>query len=614
MNMPHRFDGSESTSIFRRRLARSLAGWALTCAGCTGTIMAPGPGGGEPVAPGATTSGSRLAGDPGGQAAGGPGSGTAAGQGVAPPGATDTGGATPGGVVPAGPPAPGPLLRLTRLEYNNTVQDLLGDASSPANVLGPEPAGESGFETPIAVGPTQVEALRDLAEGIAQRAVTLGLARILPCDPARMGEDACARQFIAAFARRAFRRPVDSDEQAGLEAIYAQARTTLKYDFAGGVRMVITAVLQSPPFLYHWEVGVAQPLQRDGALVRLTPHQLASRLSYFLWRSMPDDELAAAADAGRLGTPEQVEAQARRLVASPRAQAALGDFAVQLLKLGGLPDQAKDPQRFPAFAPDLRRAALDETQRLVAGIIADPRGTLADLFTSTGGAMTDGLRKLYGGKTANDRQAIENVTLDPTQRAGWLTRVAFLASAAKPSDSNPIARGKLLRTRILCQTVPPPPAMIPLPPPLMATQTGRQLQEAHLRDPGCRACHSLMDPQGFAFENYDAIGAYRQKDNGVPVDASGQLIGLAAGPIAFTSAIDLSRALADTVEARGCVTRQLLRYGTGRLDDVSDSDTVAAIVASSNTGATFALQTALLALVRSRSFTHRVPSPGESLP
>ena len=295
----------------------------------------------------AATGCSGVVGDPGSPAPGG----TPPGNNPPPGGGGGIGG--PG--VVADPNAAGvmPLQRLTNREYNNTVRDLLGDATQPATQFPTDHDLGLVFRRPGSVAVQDATLLRSAAESLAAAAVK-NLKPLVPCDPAT-GDDACARQFITTFGQRAFRRPVATEESDRLFKLYTTGRTTLMLPFPDAIGMVIEGILQSWEFLYHWEAAPSEKAVKEGAVFRLGPYQTASRLSYFIWGSMPDDALFAAAAAGKLNTAPGVEAEARRLLADPKAKDTVARFFTDWLELDRLSQATKNATTVPEYTAGAAR-------------------------------------------------------------------------------------------------------------------------------------------------------------------------------------------------------------------------------------------------------------------
>lgn len=462
------------------------------------------------------------------------------------------------------------IRRLNRTEYNFTVRDLLGTTMTPGDNLPQEPATDF-FDTIgefLSISDVQFETLESAASALTDELFALPAtdarrSKVLVCTPATGAEATCARSILTTFARRAFRRPATAAEIDSLLALIDKVRVGGTYD--DGLKAAITAVLLSPHFLYREEtsIGVAASAAATAAAKPLNPFELATRLSYFLWSTMPDDALSASADSGKLASdPGELPAQIARMVADPKAAALTSNFAKQWLSLTRLdPGISFDPKIFPTFDDPLRAAAQQETATFFSHLIADnlPLSTLISADFTYANAR---LAKHYGltDGTASGTSLVK-VSLAGTPRAGLLTQASFLMGNAHPNVSSPVQRGNWVLQRILCSAPPPPPNNVDTSfNPGAAGVTARAVLEAHRADPVCGACHNLMDPLGIGLENFDAIGAYRTLDNGAPVDAHGAYPGGAT----FTSGAELSRLIAQDPRFPACVTKNLLTYGAGR--------------------------------------------------
>lgn len=504
-----------------------------------------------------------------------------------------TGGGCEGSLLagPAGPsgaprdPGPGPacapdtivlgtapMRRLSNVEYVRTLGDLFPGIDVALPDL-PADTTASGFENDArALGPSDVRVSRweEIAfrHGTAVTATPGALAAFLPCAAAATDdatERACGESLVRDFGARAWRRPLTSDEAARLDTFFETQR--LAIDFEAAVQLTVTAILQAPAFLYRLEVGGGE----GAASVALAPYEMASRLSYFLWESMPDAVLFDAAARGELATAEQIEAQARRMVADPRARGAVVDFHRQWLEMDRiLADEhlGRVPDLYPTWNEALRDAVREEEDRFVeAAIFGEGGGTLSSLFLSRRTAVNASLAELYGVPGPADDATWAEVELPEGERAGLLTRVGFLASHAHSGNASPPLRGVFVMERLLCEPRPSPPASAdttpPVPMPGAGPRTNRQLFEERTAPPLCQGCHVRIDGFGYGFEHYDAIGAYRDLDNTLPVDASGNLSGTDVdGP--YVGAIELSEALAESRTVEDCATRQWMRYALGR--------------------------------------------------
>jgi hypothetical protein len=463
------------------------------------------------------------------------------------------------------------VRRLTRREYDNTMRDLLGETRRlGARFVAEEQA--LGFDNDaelLGMSTILAEQQMGAAELVAARAVR-DLPSLLGCDPATTAPSPCVRTFIARLGKRAWRRPLDAREQEALFRSYERARGW--GDVAAGVRALLEALLEAPDFVYRIEVG--RPAPRGASVTALTPYEVASRLSYLIWGSMPDEALFAEADAGRLSTPAQVAAQARRLMADPRAHATVADFHRQWLALDAAAHINRDAKRFPRFTDALRKPLVEEGAALADHVFWNADGRLATLLTAPYAFVNGALAAFYGvaAPAAGDYQRVD---MDPARRSGLLTRGAFLAAQAKVDQTSPIHRGIYVRRRLLCGTTPPPKQAFD-PPRLDPALTTRERFEEHRSDVGCNACHRLFDPIGLAFENYDAVGLYRDTENGKPVDASGEIVDAdVAGP--FTGAVELGRKLAASADVRRCLVTQWFRFGYGRTETDEDRCTLDAL-------------------------------------
>lgn len=472
-------------------------------------------------------------------------------------------------------PGPSPIRRLTRREYDNTVRDLLGDDSKPASAF---PAEEEalGFNNnadALVVTQLLAEQYLQAAETLAEKAVA-DLPKLLgKCDVGAEGEDACARRFIEEFGFRAFRRPLAEDEVAALFDLYDGARG--EFDFATGIRLVVTTILQSPHFLYRVEFGA--PPEPGAEVVKLTPYELASRLSYFLWGTMPDAELFAAAAEGRLETAEDVAAQATRMIGDPRARETVRDFHRQWLQLARIEDMEKDPEVFPEFDPEIRPLLRAQAEKLIDYVVWDGGGDIDTLLTAPYTFLNGPLSEYYGIEGPSG-DALQKFELPEGQASGILTQGGLMAVLSKHNQTSPIHRGKFVRERLMCQIMPPPPDNIDITPPEVdPSLPTRERFKQHSVDPSCAGCHQLMDPIGFGFEHYDALGRWRDEEAGLPIDASGTIYGKEDG--AFDGVPDLAAMLVESEDLGRCVTLQWFRYTQGRADSTADACTLAELAA-----------------------------------
>jgi mono/diheme cytochrome c family protein len=395
--------------------------------------------------------------------------------------------------------------------------------------------------------------------------------KILICTP-RGGDDAaCAKQIMSTLARRAYRRPVTDDDVQTLLEFY---RTGKKDGtFESGIQFALERMLIDPDFLFRAERDPSGV--KAGAPYRLSDLELASRLSFFLWSSVPDDQLLDEAARGRLKDPAVLSAQVRRMMADPRASALVGNFAGQWLMLRNIRDAAPDPDLFPNFDENLREAFRRETELFIESQVHDDRG-VPELLTANYTFLNERLARHYGVPGVNGTR-FRRVTLE-NQRGGLLGHGSLLTVTSYPNRTSPVLRGKWLLENILGTPPPPPPPDVPALKDKGADgrpQSVRERLEDHRRNPTCAACHAQMDPLGFALDHFDAVGTWRDADAGTPVDASGTL----PDGSSFKG-LDGLRTLLDSRREQfvATVTEKLLAYGLGRGLEAYDMPAVRKIV------------------------------------
>jgi hypothetical protein len=469
-----------------------------------------------------------------------------------------------------------PVRRLTRFEYDNTVRDLLGDTTQPASSFPPEEEvqgfnNQSGAHT---VSEYLAEQYMKAAEDLSATAV-LDLDTLMPgCDVASEGNDACALHFIQTFGKRAYRRPLAQEEIDAQKALFDWALGDPDLgSFQDGIELVIQSFLQSPHFLYRPEFGSGEPIELD--VVQLSHWELASKLSYMLWNTMPDDALFGAAEAGQLGTKEELAAQARRMLADPKAKDAIRNFHTQWLLLSHIGTISKDATIYPDYNDELRPLWQEEISQFIEYVILQDDATLKTLFSAPYSFLNADLAAFYGpdvvGAAPGGSEFVKT-DLDPNHRAGLLTQGGLMATLAKGDRSSPVYRGKFVREQLMCDAISPPPAdLIIVPPPLDSTKTTREQFEELANNADCVSCHSLMNPIGFGFEHYDAIGRWRDEQNGKPIDATGDIVGggeLAGG---FDGAIELATKMAQSRDVAQCVASQWFRFANNRSLTPEDS-------------------------------------------
>ncbi len=461
---------------------------------------------------------------------------------------------------------PTSLRRLTQSQYRSTIRDLLGlEAEMVEGFTADEKVGPFKSNAVAPVVDLQVELYMAAAEILAEE-YAAELPAHLPCDPVAVGDDACAEQWLRELLPRAYRQPVSEADVERLLGVYAAAAAADGFEM--GVQVALQTVLQSPLFLYHVERG--EPSASAGPR-RLTDYELAARLSYFLWNSMPDALLTQAAAAGELSTDLGLRAQVDRMLIDPKADAAIADFHLQWLGLDELEGLEKSPAAYPEFDASLAVAMKDDTASFVRWVFNEGDGRLPTLLTGAFTLSTDpALLAVYGVERPADHVAGTPLPLPADERAGLLTQPAMMARHAHADQSSPVHRGQIVRESLLCQPLPPPPPEVDnVPPDPEPGATTRERFEQHTQDPSCAGCHKLIDGIGFGFEHYDGTGAFRTLDEGLAVDASGELVATDVDGT-YDGAIELSERLAGSAVVRECVARQWFRYSLGRMDAAAD--------------------------------------------
>ncbi len=513
-------------------------------------------------------------------------------------------------------PGRSPIRRLTKFEYNNTVRDLLGDLTAPASILPAEeePLGFSNDATSLNVTPVLAEKYMLVAESVAARA-TEDVSGLTGCAPDGEPADlaACATTFIETFGRRALRRPVNEEEIAELQALYESAWTLYAdapdpgpTSYRMGIQMIIESVLQQPAFLYRVELGEGlSPVDADGDIMPLSSLEMASRLSYFLWGSMPDEALLAEAEAGRLTTKQEIAAQARRMLDDDKAREAVSMFHAQWLDFDRVTNVTKDPALYPEWSSALAELMKEEMRVFVEQVVFNGDGDLGTLLTAPYTYADGALAEHYGASPAGDGEAFAKVDFPPDQRAGLLSMGALLSYYSHTNQTSPVHRGKLVREAFLCDVLAPPPAdvMFELPEP-SANSTARERFAEHSSNPSCSGCHELMDPIGFGFESFDTLGRFRTTDNGQPIDDSGSIIDSDVDGT-FDGLSQLANKLASSDEVKACYAKMWFRFAYGRGETQADACTLEQLHVSFD-AAGGNVKELLVALTQSDAFLYRV--------
>ncbi len=395
--------------------------------------------------------------------------------------------------------------------------------------------------------------------------------KLLTCSlmDTKVGGSACTDQIIKNFASRAWRRPVVKSETDGLRALFDSA-TKVGADDEEALKTTLKAVLLSPYFLYRFE---APPASGRPAR-RLDDYELASKLSYFLWSSMPDDRLFDAASRRMLGDTKILQAELERMLQDKKASALVENFAGQWLSTRAIDAIEKDKQSYPTFDLELRTSMRRETELFYRTFLDEPRSAL-ELLTSQETFVNNRLRSHYGLPSGGD-DGFVRTRLDGSQRSGLLGQAGLLAVLANPKSTAAVGRGKWVLTRLMCQPVPPPPPgqNVELPAvDLKKPATMRQLLQKHVVNPSCTSCHSLLDPIGLALEHFDAVGAWRDTDKGAPIDSKGSL----PGGVRFDGSVELAKAIAADPSFAKCLVNNLYIYAMAEGPDGTDQATIAGL-------------------------------------
>jgi len=495
---------------------------------------------------------------------------------------------------------PSPMRRLTNLEYANTVRDLLARPNS-RELVASFPAEGAGHGFDNNADTSAIPKLRTQKMFEASRVAADGFdpTKELKCAVTAVTET-CVREFINAFGTRAYRRPLTADEGTVLLKLY----NSFGAEFTVGEKLdtVVQSMLLSPQFNFMAELGDESVIGKEDGYVGVSSFELASRLSYFLWGTMPDAELFAVAQSKALLNTSVIQEQVKRMFFDPRTRESVRNFAVQWTEQDRL-KRTKDLKVFPSWNDLVARDLEAETATFIEKSIVDARDGWKNLMTDRRGFVTSRTAPIYGVSLPSGTAATATVEMMlPDTRPGFLTRAGFLAGFAQAKYPSPIQRGMFVRREFLCQNLgaPPPGAETQMPPPTPAGATNRQIKTAHSQQPQCKACHQLIDPPGFAFESFDAIGKnslteVTESGQTAMVDTSGSLIGTDVDGD-FNDAGELVGMLARSAEAQTCVVTQWFRYARGRLELPDDACAIADLTGTFNaSGGDFAVLFAALA-------------------
>jgi len=566
---------SNRSRRFARRDLVAIAGLAAL-GGCIGKVGDPGVSGGGAAGSAGSSPGSGGSGAVTSPGSGGTGAATSAGSGgtgaATSPGSGGTGASTGtgGGTVAASPYMPARVRRLTNAEYDASVQALLGATMAPSAAYAFPPDARQGpagapagpaFTVNDAqrVDPVLADKLDTAAQALVTEARGNGkLSALSPCANPTSGGEACARTFVQSFGAKAYRRPLSSDEIAGLVSVYHVGADG--YTYADGIDLLTRVLLQSAGFLYVTELGdpgVASPFT-------LTGNEIATALAYLVTSGPPDDALLAKATAGMLATPDGRESEARRLLATPAGHARLVRVVREWLGVEDVAHREKASSVYPDFA-SVAQSMENESRAFVDEVLNNSTGTLTELLTADWTIVDPPLAAVYGVTAAGTGQ---RTSLAGVPRRGILNQGAFLSVFATNNGSHPVFRGVAIMRRIACLPVQDPGALgivvnFPASDP---SKTTRQRFESHSADPGCASCHSSIDSFGFALENFDGMGKVRTTDNGKPIDSSVTIKMGSDLDGTYADGAALAGALARSASVKTCLARQIFRSAAGRSD------------------------------------------------
>lgn len=497
------------------------------------------------------------------------------------------------------------IRRLNRTEYDNTIRDLFGIDFQPAEEFPADDVGH-GFDNigdVLSVSPILMEKYLAAADEIVRRAMADPVVRgqIITSWPSdTKSRDKCASEVLTRFASRAFRRPVTDAEIDRLMQL-VRAAAAQGADYQQCLELALQAVLASPQFLFRPELD--DDLDDLSRQRPINDYELATRLSYFLWSSMPDDELFSLAKAGKLKDERVLTAQVRRMLQDSKSAALVDCFAGQWLELRNLDKLAPDPDKYRAFDEELRQAMVGETRRFFETVMREDRDIL-EFIDSDYTFVNERLARHYG-LDGIDGEHMRKVRLDDDRRGGVLTQASILTLTSNPTRTSPVKRGKWILDNILgTPPPPPPPGVLDLEESEEAELLGslRERMEQHRADPTCAVCHRKMDALGFGFENFDGIGAWRELDGRFKIDPAGELPGdqQFSGPGELRGILKSER----RNEFVRCFCQKMLTYALGRGLETYDRVTVDQIVAEAEQNDR-RFSSVILAVVKSDPFLLR---------
>ena len=562
-------------------------------AGCTGVVTGNSGSGSSSVKPGGSGDSASNTGS---------GAGSASGSDATPPADPNTIVANP----PAFTPAPGMLRRLTRTQFRNAMKDVFGYSVDIGRL--DDDSWDFNFATVgaavVVTSDQGADRYNTAIEGAVDAVFSDATKRsqFIGCTPTGQATDACLRGYLQKLGLRAWRRPLTSSELDGLGTLAASAATTLGSPVEGA-RWATVELFESPNFLYRPELGV----MANGAL-RFSPYEMAARLSFLIWNSLPDQTLLDQAASGALTTVDGIRSTVTQMLATAAGRESVGNFAEEYLRLDRLATQGKDPGLFPEYGPNLQTAMARDVRDTWASVVFDDQASVMNLFTTTKVVVNSDLAALYGLPTTGlNSTTFQTLSLPANgPRAGLLSKAGLLSEFANQQSGSPTLRGKFIRESLTCQAVPPPPPGVntaAVDQPTDVPMTKRQRLEQHRASPGCAACHALMDPFGLPLESFDAIGKYRTTDNGLPVDPTSTFDGQ---PVADSRALGVAASQSLTVAK--CLLRKYYSYALGYPERDVDGSVLNALQSKFNASG-FNMRDLIVAIVTNDAFSSVAPQP-----
>jgi hypothetical protein len=453
------------------------------------------------------------------------------------------------------------LRRLTQVQYGNAMIALMGDDVVLPTSLEPDESTDGLQAIGAAlttISPRGVEQYERAAFDLAAQALATEESRdrLVPCTPNAIVDVECAEHFVADFGRQAWRRSLTSIEIETLVAIVGDTAVMFG-DFHEGLVYATAAMLQSPHFLFRTELG---EVDEESGETRFSSMEMASRLSFLIWNSIPDAELLDAGESGELLTDDGLEAQVNRMMDDPRIEDGIRAFFTDMFTLYELDGMSKDPTIFTHMSPEVGPSAREETLLGVVDLLVDQDADYRELFTTQTAFLDRKLASIYNVR-APIREGFARTELSAEGgRRGFLGQASFLALNSHPVSTSATLRGKFVREVILCQYIPPPPSDVntAIPEPSADAATLRERVAVHLEDNFCASCHQLTDPMGLGFENFDGLGHWRTMENGVEIDSSGDL-----DDHGFATAWEMTNLVATHSAMPSCLTQTLMSYASG---------------------------------------------------